>query len=72
MRVPVRMGVSMRIPGRARLAGMPMIMRMIVVVIMVVIMVMVMVMVMTVVLFMFHRVRIPSMLKCLHAPQRRE
>ena len=60
MRVPVRMGVSMRMPGRSGLAGMLMIMRMIVVVVVVVM------------LFMFHRVRIPSMLKCLHAPQRRE
>ena len=58
MRVPVRMGVAMRMPGRSGLAGMLMIMRMIVVVV--------------VMLFMFHRVRIPSMLKCLHAPQRRE
>ena len=60
MRVPVRMGVSMR----ARLASVLMIMRTIVVVIMV--------MLMVVMFFMFHRVRVPSMLKCLHAPQRRE
>ena len=64
MRVPVRMGVSMRIPRRARLASVLMIMRTIVVVIMV--------MLMVVMFFMFHRVRVPSMLKCLHAPQRRE
>jgi hypothetical protein len=64
MRVPVPMGVSMRllvsmdVSGRVGLGGMLMIMRMI--------------MVATVMLFMFHRVRIPSMLECLHAPQRRE
>ena len=35
-------------------------------------MVMVVRMIMVVMFFMFHRVRIPSMLECLHAPQRRE
>jgi len=41
--------------------------------VMVMVMVMRMIMVVMVVMFfMFHRVRIPSMLECLHAPQRRE
>ena len=58
MRVPVRMGVFMRVARRLTMAGMLMIMRMIMLVV--------------VMLFMFHQVRIPSMLECLHAPQRRE
>jgi hypothetical protein len=32
----------------------------------------IMLVVVVVMLFVFHRVRIPSMLECLHAPQRRE
>ena len=60
MRVPVLMGVCMRVTGRLTMAGMLMIVRMIMLVVVVVM------------LFMFHRVRIPSMLECLHAPQRRE
>jgi hypothetical protein len=35
-------------------------------------MIVVVVVVVVVMLFVFHRVRIPSMLECLHAPQRRE
>ena len=56
MRVPVRMGVFMRVAGRLTMAGV----------------LMIMLVVMLVMLFMFHQVRIPSMLECLHAPQRRE
>ena len=67
MSVLVRMPVLFRVPVLLRvrvlltwaMATMVMVMRVIMVV-------------MVVMLFMFHRVQIPSMLECLHAPQRWE
>jgi hypothetical protein len=58
--MPVLMPVLMRVPVRV-LMGMR-----------VLTLVPVMCMIVLVMLFMFHQVRIPSMLECLHAPQRRE